>query len=107
MAGPTMRDFYWGFLSTWIPQDEQDGPPARVELAEELMAKCAKCSCYLTDNEKDYCGGFCAECEFYAAAGVQTVTCEKCGHECGADCTNCSGMKVGESICSICSRGQS
>ena len=30
--------------------------------------------------------------------------CEKCGHECGEDCTNCAGMKPGEPVCSICSR---
>lgn len=35
-----------------------------------------------------------------------TTVCDECGHECAEDCTNCAGMKAGESVCSICRRNR-
>jgi hypothetical protein len=29
--------------------------------------KCSKCKSYLTEPEMLYCGGMCAQCEFYEA----------------------------------------
>ena len=45
--------------------------------------------------------------ECLSCGAQKPLVCKTCGHECGEDCTNCGGMTAGESICSICSRGQS